>query len=886
MVEPYTDEMIASMTDLYLYMDIDAHIQQMLQYTKMSEQEIADMRKSCEEMKAHAKNGTIREYFQRVMNYDTAGSGEWAQFPIKDFPDNSMMRGYDPKNEEATAEWALDLASDMASATVFNCITPELMKAAGLAVSEYPHPLVLNNYAGLLRGDSPVDSLFFYFVALEMEPQNPIILTNIAMAYLDMGSLNTAIGYADEALRHNPECGPALQIKTIGHLKDGNSILAAETLFKSTRDSFDDMTILLFENYLEAVSELDPFEDDFPINDSLLEELYQMARKYVDTADVNESVDSPAAQLSMEGYPSSFSSAEDILLSLNDYGWALYDKHSKRIDELTDKIRDLRDKRDPRGGGPETLTVINNKRQEYAYKVLESYYDFYYKKEYSKDVMNPNDHNYHIGPHEIQYDIYDDFVKELKELWDHLRDSEEAIWEAMENDERTMLNQELEIGEQMSREREDYYQNKKKLRYIGDSKSGYWHEYWDEADTKAHEAATKRFSDEINRLSKEIEKRRLTGRIEFYEKTLVDMDAVYNLVKHYASMLMEKDRDWYYKSKQILEEFWLKAGGLIKYMTEDDLLELCEAQREKFVLRRADVNMAFSVNLTTSFLVLEDRRHGGLSGLWDLGPMSVKAYYEDREKILDELESLRQKLGELTKRPDIQKPPRPIDFDYERDDPVNIEGTALQNFEKPNHLNTIGFSAFGSYVYFNDAEASWKLPFIGRGKADFINETVTKYEDMRKRERPRDMESITVGALDVSAKFLSKTDMVDKLSGWEQKIRGLDDAAINTGLKGSSITSGIGKLTSEGGKIVSGVGFLRAAADVKRSGEITIGKYVTKDSKGRVIDHGIVYERQVGGSIIDIELASTTTVMHSKITNVATKTMKLEYKFKFMSISN
>ena len=106
-------------------------------------------------------------------------------------------------------------------------------------------------------------------------------------------------------------------------------------------------------------------------------------------------------------------------------------------------------------------------------------------------------------------------------------------------------------------------------------------------------------------------------------------------------------------------------------------------------------------NRKTVSVALSNSYEGrGISSSWDLDHETVEKYYNDREKLLDEIESLQQELGEVAKRPDRKETPRPIEFDYEKDDPVNIEGNALQQFEKPNQSNTIGFSAFGSYVYF------------------------------------------------------------------------------------------------------------------------------------------------------------------------------------------
>ena len=158
-----------------------------------------------------------------------------------------------------------------------------MVRAAGLAVSAYPHPLLLNNYAGMIREVSPDDALFFYFTALSLEPRNPVILTNIAMSFLDRNDLGAARNYATQALSENPEFGPAFQVLTICHLRDGNSLLAAETLMKSARDCFDDLSVRLFDDYLEEVGNLDVSEgDEYPLSEQQLEILYQIAKRYGD----------------------------------------------------------------------------------------------------------------------------------------------------------------------------------------------------------------------------------------------------------------------------------------------------------------------------------------------------------------------------------------------------------------------------------------------------------------------------------------------------------------------------------------------------------------------------------------------------------------------------
>ena len=260
----------------------------------------------------NASSGVLGGFFGGGGSKTPAGTA------LDKLPPNAGMDGYKPDDWEKTGEWALEVASDMATAATFGGVSPGLMQAGGLAVSVYPHPLVLNNYACLLRDQFPNDALFFYFGALEFEPENPLILCNIGFTCLDMGDYATAKEYATLALRSNPECGPAYQILTLCHLKDKNSVLAAETLFKSTLDCIDDMTVMLFDSYFEAIEKLEPMEDEFPLNDVVLELMYENARKYVDTAQINESVDTPTAQLTVKPYPN-FGDGERTMLSYDDY---------------------------------------------------------------------------------------------------------------------------------------------------------------------------------------------------------------------------------------------------------------------------------------------------------------------------------------------------------------------------------------------------------------------------------------------------------------------------------------------------------------------------------------------------------------------------------------
>jgi hypothetical protein len=209
-----SDDTADKMNDMFADFDIDEYIQTMKD-AGMDEETLKTVRESMENVKRQAQEGSLGNSMKEGV--DMSGMGNLVNYPLNNLLPSQAMEGYDPDDWDATGEWALSIAGDMATATAFGCVTPGLMNAAGLAVSVYPHPLLLNNYAGALRSESPKDALFFYQAALEFEPQNPLLLTNIGFTYLDMGDYDTAKEYALLALQYNPESGGAYQILTRCH---------------------------------------------------------------------------------------------------------------------------------------------------------------------------------------------------------------------------------------------------------------------------------------------------------------------------------------------------------------------------------------------------------------------------------------------------------------------------------------------------------------------------------------------------------------------------------------------------------------------------------------------------------------------------------------------
>ncbi len=142
---------------------------------------------------------------------------------------------------------------------------------------------------------------------------------------------------------------------------------------KSARDCFDDLSVRLFDDYLEEVGNLDVSEgDEYPLSEQQLEILYQIAKKYGDPEREN-GADTPEPRSGSTPFPV-FGSADHYLNSMDflvgdaERRTAKLSKISRAVPPGKSRLREA--------GGPGALPVMKNMRQYYAYLVLESYYHF------------------------------------------------------------------------------------------------------------------------------------------------------------------------------------------------------------------------------------------------------------------------------------------------------------------------------------------------------------------------------------------------------------------------------------------------------------------------------------------------------------------------------
>lgn len=742
---------------------------------------------------------------------------------IGDLPLSSAADGVDGMDEEEKARWALGLGDHMAVATFYDIVDGSMLKTAGLAVSAYPHPLLLNNYAGMLRGSSPMDALFFYFAAEALEPRNPVILTNIAMAFLDINDFGGAKNYAARALEENPEYGPAFQVLTLCHLKDGNSLLAAETLMKSARDCFDDLSVRLFDDYLEEVSTLDVTEgEEYPLREQQLEILYEIARKYGDPERGHGDSDTPAAQIRVAPFPN-FGGADNYLQS-EEFIHGDAERRAARMEKLLAENARLEGTYLGKTGGPGALPVVKNLRQYYGYLVLESYYHFKMRElNWKLQRENPRD------------DLLDRYARQYLSRCGGFRKAEHDLH----------------------------------LEYLKETE----------------------------------EKASLQKGIKLYTASIGHMKELLGITRQWTLEYLKYPKIMYDERKRLVEEFWLKAGGLMKYMTDREAWELVSNRRELFAVGSIDIFPTAGYALPNIAGYPESQRMVDDSPLGVSPPWLCQISPVGLEGMLESIRQCEEEVAKLSKSLRALMPPQKTVPKYAFDsDPVEIEKTALPMFKEAGDLPLIGFEGTLPFsdkhtAYTDGGKSTWIITGESGARGSVYDEgsgTMTTFEASPKQGRTvYDQKTGEAGpapasVFDVGAKLTAMEELGKKLDSATDFVRSkVFKHSGGTEAKDSNPFAAPFKGADMMKKGQEAIGFLQAAANVKGAGSKMFGEYVTRDKNHRVIDHGLVYIRQVGGSLPienSPELGREVMVMKSRITGVSTKQEFTQYKFKFATV--
>lgn len=656
---------------------------------------------------------------------------------------SSLAEEFYKADAETRTIMALDLADDMAMAQFFGIITDDMLIMAGNAVKAYPHPLLLNNFATMLadRGNA-TDSLFFLLQAAAQDPENPVLLTNIANVYLELDDVDAAERYAKLALAAQSDFGPAYQVLTTVHLKNNDSVLAAETMVKSATHCFNDVTEYHFQSFLNAVEELDPQKDEYPLKEEFIKELYEIASKNVDTKDINSYVDTPGAQIKIKPFPQ-ITSAENLMASykyLDEEYWKYVQKETEaklRYYEYEYAVDDyLNDTNWDNSSNEGEYEVKKNVRQIYAFKVLQSYYIF--KLEQCKNKY---------------FDLLEAITEEKTESYERIYEKYAAQMEE--------LNKTYENSDGMK---------------------------WDYS-------------------------------LELYKAEVNHWNEVLNNNKRFATNMISTSQKYYNETKQILEEYWLRAGGLLTYINNEEIFEQFNHEREIAVYYYLPFALDWIKTYATSLIA---------------DAQELKVAEMEMEMMQAAIQGMQYSGGEGV---EIEQESRSEELVPE------IEREAFTEYPESSDMGKIGIEegifGFGFSAQYDGESYDLKLD--------------TPVYTLQGTKNTHTGHTMATAMFGVKA---------EAAYDWLKDSKTIQNKLEKSGKVGRAL-SAIGKL------------------DLGYTNDTNISEYVVMDSNNRIIDRGILYTREKGYEGLGLGRSEKVVVRKSYMTGIAVKRKTTKYKFMF-----
>lgn len=705
------------------------------------------------------------EYMEFIEKVDDAILG----VSLEDI-ESEIAKEFMNASAEKQSELAMELADDIARANFMGVSNDEIMGLAGTAVKAYPHPLLLNNFATMVLEEwGPEEALYFYTLAAAQEPENPVILTNLANVYLELENYTEAKQYADLAVSASNDYGPAYQVLTTLHLKDENSQLAAETMVKSAKYCFNDISVYHFLSFLEAVSQLDAEVDEYPLNETFINDLYDIAKENTGSF-TDVSTDIPESQLTLKPFPqitgpdnlmNSEKYFEDLLTqcyeaenNLSNY----YDQYKNVAENILIQID-----WGIRSESGEKFPVYSSARQICAVRVLESFYRFKLEQLY---IVNQ---------------------KKIDGL-------QRQMWSEVDKQQKAYNNRIDELEE--------------------------------EADETSDIALASLLTMDIESIPDYI-KEALSISLEAEELRVEKQNTILSILKNYSLNIINACNDYYNEQKQLLEEYWLKCGGLLKYISDYDIYMSLSYAREKTVYDYL-TNPIFPVKSMGDSL-------RAYKELLDQARQDLESFINVYEKYLD---------MEIPQYEEDEKGSKPGDPDFVPD----IEREALTEFKESTDMGSWGFEL--EEPFFGLATVS--VSYDGEN-LDF------EFNSIKGGKK--------LGINLVDGSTYSHTIQGVTLAGdtkWFTKSGKVSDALNRSGPLG------------KGANALGKIGF--SFSDSQHTGQ-----YIQRNGGKSIIDVGRVYIRESGGTISNFGKSTKVTVTKSMISGVAIKSTTTKYKFFFAS---
>lgn len=687
-----------------------------------------------------------------------------------------MLKEFNKSDAERKSVMALEMARDMAIVETFGLTTDEMFILSGEAVKAYPHPLLLNNFGAMVYNRiGEEEGLNLFLLALNQEPENPIILTNIANVFIEREDFTSAEEYAKRALQTQDDYGPAYQVMTTIHLKNENSMLAAETMIKSAKHCFNDVTMYHFDSFLSAVDSLNPLVDEYPLKEEFLDLLYTIAKENVDTLETNSSIDTPEAQLKLKSFPqitsvenlsNSYKYLDEELRKIMDLQYASIQLGMDYVGDYNDYFYSIDEGKDG------VYPVKKNIRQAYAYEVIKSFYEFKIDKVKAKYLEEDS--------------------KRYSDFQDRYNNIDKAYEEKL-----VVINEEV----------------KKVCEEWGKGSIGV---------TNLEDAINYLFTDFIME-GGEVSRKVMNLYVEECEIVVSKYKDFLDIQEQDSNSVLTSTHKKYNEIKQILEEYWLKSSGILKYISDEGLFYHYVSEREVYVYNEIYDSIHSLSSEAISVSYAKNELHHKETVL-----ENARAAATGVEAAMAEARKWREHNGGDT-TPDMER-------------------QELSTFPEKNVIGDlqIGGSFFGLFG----------------GSASFDGESLkitgeTPWEEVGYKKNFYTGETTVHSLTGVKA----EGDM-----GWFTNKKAVKEALSKAGK--------LGKLT----KILGKMGF--GYSNAERS-----GPFVTMDSRGNITDRGTIYSKSQGGQVFDVGKSDEFVVEKSYATGLSTTSTSSRYGFKFISIS-
>ena len=671
-------------------------------------------------------------------------------------------------SDEEKAIMALQLADDMANVEFFGRMNQDMMAIGAAATAGYPHPLLLNNYGAMvLVYEGAQAALPYAQLAVDQAADNPVLLTNLANLKLELGDDQAAEQLAKQALQADGAFGPAFQVLTTLHLKRDQPVLAAETLVKSAQRHFDDLTRWQFDTYLMACEALDPEKDEYPLKEAHLDLLYKIARENVDTLDNGKGTDTPVNQLQLKPFPQ-ITSADNLI---NSREWLR--EQMMGIEAARDAAQARRDEYadadDSLYGYADlaagTYPLVRNMRQIYAIQVMESFWDFK--------------------------------IRQRQATWNH--DLEEI----------------LERCDQDSQDLSDrYFELRQKAEVEMDEAQG---EMWSDLFGAMEGGALP----DVKALQ---DAGLLIPRLDVKQA-----EEQLDLNKRYTGEIITLSSRYYADLSQMLEEYWLKTGGLLKYLAEEAQFEKQVAEREIFVYGRIPEPLYALEQQGDRLFDDKERLRYAQQQL----AMLEQAFANANEAIASaQAEAEAEREAQENDEPDDEMVP-------------DIEKEAFEKYPEAGDLGDIGveadlFGLAGGAIQFNGDRFKLETESIA-------HKTDNGYSELLGGNLSSTLYGVTAVG---NTEWITETNLAKTLPR----------------------AGALGKA----GKVFGKIGF-------GYSSGTKVGRYVVRDANGQIVDRGIHYLRESGGNVGLIGKSSKVEVFKSQMKGYSLKSTGSKYKFWFAS---